>query len=331
MRRPSLDIIIAMKVLVIGGTGHIGSYLVPRLVRAGHEVSVIARRPKPQYTNEKLCWPSVRWIIADRTAEEASGAWAQRMATTEANVVMDMLAYTPEQNRVMYDAFRGRITHFLHCGTVWAYGPPDQTPYEEHFPRRPITDYGRKKAEIETFLIEKFRTEGFPATIIHPGHISGRKWLPIDPQGSRDGVGVYEKLARGEPVYLPDQGTATIHHVHGDDVAQLFERAMTSRGVALGESFSAVAPHAMSLIGCCRAVAAMLGREPNLIFVPLAEMTKHVGERSAAIIREHVTHSPCASIEKGRTLLGYQPRYTIEEIFAESLDYLMESGQLRTS
>lgn len=62
--------------------------------------------------------------------------------------------------------------------------------------------------------------------MIHPGHISGHKWLPIDPQGTRNGLGVYLKLARGEPVHLPDNGLATLHHVHADDVAQLFELAV---------------------------------------------------------------------------------------------------------
>jgi nucleoside-diphosphate-sugar epimerase len=318
-----------MNILVVGGTGHIGSYLVPRLTGLGHEVSVVARKPKPQYTDPRLGWTHVKWIVADRSTEERTDAWARRMATIETDVVMDLICYTPEQNETMYRAFRGRVSHFLHCGTIWAYGPPEQTPYEESFPRKPITDYGRKKAQIESFLIEKHRREQFPATIIHPGHICGRRWLPIDPQGSRNGVRVYEKLARGEPVVLPERGTATLHHVHGDDVAQLFELAMTRRNAALGESFSAVAPHALSLVGCCEAVCALFGTKPNFQFVPLDEMAKHEGEQSATIIREHVEHSPCASIAKAQRLLGYASRYTTQQIYSECLEHMAESGQLK--
>ena len=231
-----------MRVLVIGGTGHVGSYLVPRLVMGGHEVHVVARRPRPQHTDHRLGWATVQWIVADRKAEEQTDAWARRMAGIDADVVMDLICYEPQQNEIMYEAFRGRVRQFIHCGTLWAYGPAERVPYDELYPRRPIGDYGRKKAEIEAFLLSKYRQEGFPATIIHPGHISGRKWLPIDPQGSRDGVKIYEKLATEQEVHLPDRGTATIHHVHGDDVAQLFELAMLRREAALGESFSAVAP-----------------------------------------------------------------------------------------
>lgn len=317
-----------MKILVIGGTGHIGSYLVPRLTSAGHEVAVVARKPQPQYTNPLLGWKNVHWIVADRGAEERSDAWAKRLAAIQADVVIDAICYTPEQNRVMYEAFRGRIQQFIHIGTIWSYGPAERVPYEESYQRKPITEYGRRKAQIEAFLQEKYRAEGFPATILHPGHISGRRWLPIDPQGSRDGVGVYRKLARGEPVHLPDLGLATIHHIHADDIAQLCELAMERRHVALGESFSAVTPYAMSLVGCCHAAAGLFGTQPNLHFVPLAEIARHVGEESAGIIHEHVTHSPCCSIAKCQRLLGYQPRYTTEQIYAEAIEQLIESGEL---
>ena len=317
-----------MQILVIGGTGHIGSYLVPRLTAAGHAVTVVARKPQPQYADPRLGWQKVHWMVADRDAEEQTGAWAARMAATAADAVIDCITYRPAQAQAMYEAFRGRIQHFIHIGTIWAYGPPERVPYEESCPRKPITDYGRLKAQIEAFLQAKYRTEGFPATILHPGHICGRKWLPIDPQGSRDGVGVYRKLARGEPVYLPDRGLATIHHIHADDIAQLCLRALERRQAALGESFSAVAPYAMSLLGCCHAVAALFGTTANLRFAPLSEMAQHVGAASAGIIAEHVTHSPCCSIAKGRHLLGYQPRYTTEEIYAEAIEYLTESGAL---
>lgn len=317
-----------MKIVIIGGTGHIGSYLVPRLARQGHELTVVARHARPQYTHPALGWSNVHWVLADRALEEKSGDWAKRMAALEADAVIDLICMRPEQNATMVEAFRGRISHFLHCGTIWAYGPTERAPYEESFPRKPSTDYGRRKVAIEAELIRLHRTEGFPATIIHPGHISGRRWLPIDPQGSRNGVGVYRKLATGEPVALPGDGLPLLHHVHGDDVAQLFERALENRAAALGESFSAVAPYALSLAGCCEAVAGLFGKRPQLAFVSFDELVRLEGERSAHIIREHISHSPCVSTAKGRRLLGYAPRYTTEAIYAECLDYLLESGQL---
>jgi nucleoside-diphosphate-sugar epimerase len=55
---------------------------------------------------------------------------------------------------------------------------------------------------------------------------------------------------------------------------------------------------------------------------------KAVGEKNYEITFEHISHSPCASIEKGRRLLGYSPRYTTEQIYRECIEYMLEQGQL---
>ena len=47
-----------MKVVIIGGTGHIGTYLVPRLVIAGHEVICVSRQKSDPY-NKNPFWKSV--------------------------------------------------------------------------------------------------------------------------------------------------------------------------------------------------------------------------------------------------------------------------------
>ena len=317
-----------MRIIIVGGTGHIGTYLVPRLVLAGHEVSIVARNSRPQYVEPDRIWNSVQWIAADRRAEEKAGTWSKRMAAIEADVVIDLLAFTSEENHLMVEAFRGRIDHFLHIGSIWAYGPTRQAPYEEHFSRRPTTGYGIGKAQIESDLLTACRRDGFPATIVHPGHISGRYWLPIDPQGSRDGVGIYEKLARGDTVNLPDLGLAMLHHVHSDDIAQIIQRSIDNPKASVGESFSAVADYALSLLGCCHYVSSFFGRKPKLSFVPLDELRTVVGDASFEIIESHVCHSPCSSNAKARRLLGFASRYTTEEIYAESIEYLLETGEL---
>lgn len=317
-----------MKILVVGGTGHIGSYLVPKLILNGHEVLVIARHAQPRYADPKILWDQVKWIVADRTAEEKDNTWRERMLHLNVDIVIDLLCFTPEQNQIMYECFKGRITHFLHCGTIWSYGPCESIPYEERFVRRPITEYGINKAKIETFLLNTYHQDGFPATILHPGHISGRRWLPIDPQGTINGVKIYEHLAKGEKVHLPGDGLATLHHVHGDDVAQIFELAMQHREQSLGEAFSVVAPYAVTLKGLCRHIASLFGQIPNLEYLPLEKMNEVMDKNAFEGTRAHVIHSSCCSISKAQRLLGYQPRYTTEQIFLECIEYLLESGQL---
>src|SRR2546429_6711514 len=60
------------RVVVIGATGHIGTYLVPRLVRGGHEVIAMSRGTRDPY-HASAQWASVTRVTVDRDAEDEAG------------------------------------------------------------------------------------------------------------------------------------------------------------------------------------------------------------------------------------------------------------------
>jgi nucleoside-diphosphate-sugar epimerase len=62
------------------------------------------------------------------------------------------------------------VQHFLHTGTIWVHGPSVAVPTTEMQPRKPFGEYGIQKAAIEAYLINEARRNGFPVTIVHPGH-----------------------------------------------------------------------------------------------------------------------------------------------------------------
>src|SRR3712207_7279763 len=84
-----------MRIAIIGGTGHVGSFLVPRLVRAGHEVVSLSRGVSRPYRDDPA-WDRVEQITANRTAEDAAGTFAGRVADLGAETVVDMLCFTRE-------------------------------------------------------------------------------------------------------------------------------------------------------------------------------------------------------------------------------------------
>jgi NAD(P)-dependent dehydrogenase (short-subunit alcohol dehydrogenase family) len=53
-----------MRVVVIGGTGHVGSYVVPRLVEDGHDVICVSRGNSQPYTSG-LPWDVVRMVTIE--------------------------------------------------------------------------------------------------------------------------------------------------------------------------------------------------------------------------------------------------------------------------
>jgi nucleoside-diphosphate-sugar epimerase len=254
----------------------------------------------------------------DRTAEEAQGTFGGKIAALDAEVVIDLTCYTLASARHLRDALRGRIEHFLHCGTIWVHGPGIEVPTTEEQPRRPIGEYGVRKAAIEEFLLGEARTHGFPATVLHPGHLVGKGWTPLNPAANFNPQ-VFTDLAQGSEIALPNFGRETLHHVHAGDVAQAFIKAMDNRSGALGESFHVVSPAAVTMIGYAESVAGWFGHEARIRFLPWESWRNSVSEKESATTWDHIARSPNCSIEKARRLLGYQPHWTSLEAIRESL------------
>ena len=320
-----------MKVVVVGGTGHTGTYLIPKLIEAGYDVAVISRQQRPRYLADGIgshtAWERVQWVEMDRAREESSGKFGLGVAALQPDVVIDMICFQPDSARQLAEALRGRIQLLIHCGSVWASGASLHVPSTENEPRRPICDYGVRKAEIEEYLLGEARRGAFPATVLRPGHMVGRGWVPVNPLANFNPQ-VYSELARGEKVSLPNLGMETLHHVHCDDVAQAFMLALASQNGAVGEAFNVVSPAALTLRGYADAVAEWFGKPAKLAFLPWEEWKKTASEEDARMTWDHILHSSCCSIEKARKVLGYQPRYTSLEAVKESLEWLIQDGKV---
>jgi nucleoside-diphosphate-sugar epimerase len=238
--------------VVIGATGHIGSYLVPRLVRAGHEVVAVSRGERAPY-HDAPEWRSVERVNADRDAEDAAGTFGDRVAALRPDAVVDLICFSPDSARQLVEALRPTRPLLVHCGTIWVHGRAARVPLTEDEPRTAYGDYGVGKAAIEALLHRETVAGGVPSVVLHPGHISGPGWPVITPAGNLD-PDVWRRLATGEPLALPALGLGVLHHVHADDVAQAFERALT-RPAAIGLSVHVAAEQAMTCRGLAAGVA----------------------------------------------------------------------------
>ncbi len=315
-----------MRAVVIGGTGHVGTYLVPRLVEAGHEVIAISRAQREPYQENKA-WLRVRRVNLDRFREEESGTFGARVRDLAPDIVIDMICFTVDSARHLVTELRGRVQHFLSCGTIWVHGPSVEVPTEETQPRRPFGEYGIQKAAIEDYLLDEARRRGFPSTVLHPGHIVGAGWAPLNPAGHFNPQ-VFSILARGKELALPNLGLETVHHVHADDVAQAFMKALSCRSAAIGESFHVVSPAALTLRGYAGATANWFGQEARLRFLPWDTWRAGVTEQEALATWDHIAHSPNCSIAKARKLIGFEPRYTSLQAVYESVQWLIANKKI---
>ena len=221
-----------MKVVVIGGTGHIGTFLIPMLVKAGYETIYITRGKSKPYVDDPA-WKKAKSEILDRNSDN----FVEKVIEMKPDIIVDLINYKVEDTKKIVKAIQQSscCTHYLYCSSIWAHGRSEVLPVgRESLKKEPPCDYGKDKYESEKFLIEKFRKEHFPMTIISPGQISGGGWDIINPWGGVD-YRPFQIIANGETIFLPNFGQETLHHIHGEDVAQLFFKAITHRNQALGE------------------------------------------------------------------------------------------------
>lgn len=310
-----------MRVLVVGATGHVGGYLVPSLVRSGHEVVAMSRGHQQPYRTDEA-WNSVETVRIDRAAADADGTFVDAVLSTRPDVVIDMVCFEPSSASALVAGLAGQVDRLLMCGTIWVHGPTLVAPTRESDERRPYGDYGTKKAEIERIVLDS----DVPSVVLHPGHISGPGWPVINPVGNLDPA-VWQTLAAGDALAVPNDGVATMHHVHAADVADAFELALTG-SAALGESFHVVSDRALSTRGLASAAAEWFGQTARLRAVTWDEFTAQTTPEFAASSREHLQRSHVMSIEKAREVLGYAPKFTSAQTVREAVDWLVANEGL---
>lgn len=290
-----------MRIAVIGGTGHIGSYLVPVLVRAGHGVVCITRGPSLPYFADPA-WERVERVYAERDLHDSEGGFGALVASLKADAVVDLVCFTPDSARRLLAALRGCATRLLHCGSVWAYGPRTGALHDESAPRAPYGVYAEWKAQIETLLLGQ---DDVPVTVIHPGQIAGRYWWPVTPAGNMNPA-IFARLARGDALALPDGGHATYHFAHAADIADAFLRALDAPRIAQGQVFNVASPRPATLRGYAQAVAAAYGRQ----WVPAeGEWRQYYSPQEVQFAEYFVKYNTgCDSGKIGR-LLGWRARH----------------------
>jgi nucleoside-diphosphate-sugar epimerase len=313
------------RVVIIGGSGHVGSYLVPRLVELGHDVVNVTRGVSKPY-RPHYAWHQVENVSLDRLAEEKTGQFGKKIAALKPDIVLDMISFDLPSTQQLVEALRGKIEHYIFCSTIWVYGRLSAVPSTEDDIPNPIDSYGISKAEIEAWLMREARTTGFPATCFRPGHIVGEGWEPINPLGNQN-LAIFSQIARGEELVLPNLGLETVHHVHADDVAEWIICALANRVATIGEVFNTVSGQALQLRGYAEAAFGWFGKEPRLGFKPFDEWILDLGQWAESS-RGHIIRSSCHSIEKSRMRLGYRPRYTSLEAIHQSVQALIAAGRI---
>src|SRR5262249_34839499 len=96
------------RIVIIGGRGEFGSYLVPTLVERGYEVVNVSRGAAKPY-RPHFAWNEIENVLLDRAAEEKSGQFGKKIAQLSPDVVVDMIAFELSSTQQIAEALRGLV------------------------------------------------------------------------------------------------------------------------------------------------------------------------------------------------------------------------------
>ncbi len=287
-----------MRVLIIGGTGLISVGIVKHLQARGADITMFNRGKR-----ENNFPASIRQLTGDRNEFDV---FERRFAGDRFDVVIDMIAFSPQQARSDVRAFGGRCTHFIFCSTVCSYGVkiPSYAVVDEQFPQEPISEYGKNKLACEQIILEAHQTGAFAGTIIRPSHTYG-EGSPLIDQLEPNPV-AWDRMLKGKPVLMAGDGLGLWNSTHRDDVGKLFAYASLNP-VAYGKSYNATTQSVFTWRDYYREVAQVLGVEAKVISMPaewivkqdrkrfglLDEITRYHGAYTSALAMNDIPEFRC--------------------------------------
>lgn len=295
-----------MKVVVFGGMGYVGSWMVPHLLADGHEVTVFdigwfgdAFLPRD---NGRLRMVTADVRDIDRVRHELRGA--------EAVIHMACVSNDPScqldeglSRSINIDAFEpvvvaakvAGVRRFIYASSSSVYGVSEAPDVREDHPTLPLTVYNESKRECEKLLLPHASPE-FECVILRPATVCGyaprmRFDLTVNI------ITAHAVLKREITVFGGQQRRPNLHI---KDMTRCYQLMLTAPAEKVaGQTFN-VGQENLKVATIAERVAEivsqMFGYRPGIV------TTESTDKRSY-----HVNS------DKIRDVLGFAPRYTVDD------------------
>ncbi len=242
------------KALFIGGTGTISTAISNAVANSNDwELFVINRGNR----NDKL--PSnVHCITVEDINNEADVS--KKLELLQFDCVCDFICFCREQIERDYRLFKGKTKQMMFISSASAYQKPlgnyiinESTPLAN-----PYWEYSRNKIACEQFLIDKYRDEQFPITIVRPSHTYDERSVPLGVHGKNGSWQVIKRMLENKPVIIHGDGTSLWTFTHNSDFAKGFIGLMGNPH-AIGETFHITSGESVTWNQAYQAIADALG------------------------------------------------------------------------
>jgi nucleoside-diphosphate-sugar epimerase len=249
-----------MKILFIGGTGIISTASTALAAARGHDITLLSRGQ-----HEAKLPPGVKTLMADVNDPSLE----ERLESESFDAVVDWIAFTAADIERDLKLFRGRTRQFVFISSTSAYQKP-QTHYlmTESTPlANPYWDYSRNKIACEERLMQAYREEGFPVTIVRPSLTYGETLIPLVLNSWQQSYTAVDRMIRGQKMIVPGDGTSLWVITHNTDFAKGLV-GLLGNEQAIGQAFHITSDEVLTWDQLFHIVGAAVGVEPQFVHIP---------------------------------------------------------------
>jgi UDP-glucose 4-epimerase len=235
----------AMKLLVTGGAGYIGSIVAGQLLTEGHEVVVLDSLER----GHRAAVPSsARLVIADVCDREAlqhtvAEGFDAVLHFAALALVSESVSHPERYYRTnvvgtlnLLEAMRQvRINRLVFSSTCAVYGQPDEVPISETAPPRPANAYGASKLAVDTMIGDFCLAHGLGAISLRYFNVAGASdgigedhdpETHLIPNILRTALGLNTHVDVYGTDYPTPDGTAIRDYIHVEDLSAAHLRAL---------------------------------------------------------------------------------------------------------
>ena len=252
-----------MKLLFIGGTGLISSACSDLAIQRGHKLFLLNRSASKKYPAPEAATVLQADIYAD------SAHLSALVADQHFDAVVDFIAFSPYDIQRDLSLFRDKTDQFVFISSASAYQKPvknylitEETPLEN-----PFWEYSRNKIACENLLMDEYRANGFPVTIVRPSHTYGPSQIPFSVDSWRHPWTLVHRMKQGKPIIIPGDGSSLWVVTWNADFAKGFLGLLGNKA-AIGEAFQITSDEALSWDQIHLEAYQALGQEPNVVHIP---------------------------------------------------------------
>jgi nucleoside-diphosphate-sugar epimerase len=323
--------------LVTGATGFTGGHLCRHLLAGGYRVRALVR---PGRDVKTLCQQGIE--IAEGSLDDSA---ALARAVDGVDVVYHIAAAfrdasLPDREffkvnvegvrNIIQAAAAAGVARFVHCSTVGVHGDTGRTPATEESPFKAPDVYCQSKIDGELLARELFRELELAGSVFRPMGIYG--------PGDTRFLKLFRSVSRGRFVMI-GSGEVYYHMTYIDDLC----RGIILCGehpAAVGEAFLLAGPRYTTLRELVECIANATGARTRSWHIPMAPVMA-AARVCDAVFRplglnpplyprrvEFFSKDRAADSSKARRLLGYEPRFSLEEGVRLTAGWYRQQGWL---